>query len=55
VLVQIADTNEVRTARQIDLAVRVLEPVLLVIMAISVFCILLGILLPILTMGSAVM
>jgi len=55
VLVQIAETNEVRTARQIDLAVRVLEPVLLVIMALAVFCILLGILLPILTMGSAAM
>ncbi|MHC4698266.1 MAG: type II secretion system F family protein, partial [Planctomycetota bacterium] len=54
VLVQIADTNEVRTARQIDVGVRVLEPVLLVIMASLVFCILVAILLPILTMGSAV-
>lgn len=54
VLIQIADTNEARTARQIDLAVRVLEPVLLVVMASLVFCILVAILLPILTMGSAV-
>ncbi len=54
VLIQIAETNEVRTARQIDLGVRVLEPVLLVIMASLVFCILIAILLPILTMGSAV-
>jgi general secretion pathway protein F/type IV pilus assembly protein PilC len=54
VLVHIADTNEVRTARQIDVGVRVLEPVLLVIMASLVFCILVAILLPILTMGSAV-
>ena len=51
----IADTNEARTARQIDLGVRVLEPVLLVVMASLVFCILVAILLPILTMGSAAM
>ncbi len=52
VLVQIADTNEARTARTVDLAVRVLEPILLVIMAMAVFCIALGLLLPILTMGA---
>ncbi|MCH8966364.1 MAG: type II secretion system F family protein [Planctomycetes bacterium] len=52
VLVQIADTNEARTARSIDLAVRVLEPILLVIMAMAVFCIAVALLLPILTMGS---
>ena len=55
VLVQIAETNEARTARQIDLAVRVVEPALLVVMASLVFCILLGVLLPILTMGSTAM
>lgn len=54
VLVQIADTNEVRTARMIDLGVRVIEPVLLVIMASIVFCIAIALLLPILTMGSSV-
>lgn len=54
VLVQIADTNEVRTARQIDLGVRVLEPVLLVCMAVVVGCIMVGLLLPILTMGAGV-
>jgi len=53
VLVQIADTNEARTARTVDLAVRILEPILLVIMAMAVFCIALGLLLPILTMGAA--
>ncbi len=53
VLVQVADTNEVRTARQIDLAVRVLEPILLAVMAAMVFCIAMALLLPILTMGSA--
>lgn len=55
VLVQIAETNEARTGRQIDLAVRIVEPALLVIMAMLVFCILMAVLLPILTMGSAVM
>lgn len=54
VLIQIAETNEARTARSIDLGVRVLEPVLLVIMAGAVFCIAIALLLPILTMGSAV-
>ena len=54
VLVQIADTNEARTARSIDLAVRVLEPILLAIMAAVVFCIAVALLLPILTMGSSV-
>ena len=51
-LVQIADTNEARTARQIDLAVRILEPILLAMMAGMVFCIAVALLLPILTMGS---
>jgi general secretion pathway protein F/type IV pilus assembly protein PilC len=54
VLVQIADTNEARTARTIDLAVRVLEPVLLAMMAGVVFCIAVALLLPILTMGAGV-
>jgi len=52
VLVQIADTNEARTARAIDLAVRVIEPLLLVVMASIVFCIAVALLLPILTMGG---
>lgn len=54
VLVQIADTNEARTARTIDLAVRVLEPMLLLAMAGAVGSIMIGLLLPILTMGSGV-
>jgi len=52
VLVQIADTNEVRTARQIDLGVRIIEPVLLVVMAGMVLVIAIALLLPILTMGT---
>ncbi len=54
VLVQIAETNEARTARSIDLAVRVLEPLLLLMMAAIVFCIAVALLLPILTMGTGV-
>jgi len=54
VLVQIADANEVRTARQVDLAVRVLEPLLLVGMALNVMVILLALLLPMMSMGDAV-
>lgn len=54
VLVQIADTQEARTARQVDLAVRVLEPILLIMMAAMVLCIAFALLLPILTMGTAV-
>ncbi len=53
VLVQIADTNEARTGRMIELGVRVIEPVLLVMMAGAVFVIAIALLLPILTMGSS--
>lgn len=53
VLVQIAETNEARTARMVDLGVRIIEPVLLLIMAMLVFCIAIALLLPILTMGSS--
>jgi general secretion pathway protein F/type IV pilus assembly protein PilC len=52
VLVQIAETNEARTARSIDITVRLLEPILLVIMAVMVLCIALALLLPILTMST---
>ena len=53
VLIQIADTNEARTGRQIDLGVRVIEPVLLVFMAAMVGVIAVALLLPIMTMGSS--
>ncbi len=55
VLVQIADTNEARTARQIDLAVRLIEPLLLMLMAGMVLCIALALLLPILSMSTSAM
>lgn len=53
VLVQIADTNEARTARQIDLGVRLVEPILLVFIASVVLFIALALLVPILTSSSA--
>lgn len=53
VLVTVADTNEVRAARVIDLAVRLIEPVLLLFMAVMVLLIALAILVPILTSSSA--
>jgi len=53
VLVQIADSNETRLARQIDLGVRLLEPVMLVVMACFVLTIAIALLVPILRMSSA--
>jgi general secretion pathway protein F/type IV pilus assembly protein PilC len=52
VLVQVADSNEARTASLIDLAVRLLEPMLLLAMAVVVLFIAMSLLIPILTMGS---
>lgn len=52
VLVTIADANEARAARVIDLGVRLLEPVLLLLMAVMVLFIALAILVPILTMST---
>jgi type II secretory pathway component PulF len=53
VLVQIADSNEARTARQIDLGVRLLEPLMLLVMAVVVLVIAVALLVPILTMSTA--
>ncbi len=44
VLVQIAESNEVRTGRQIDLGVRLLEPLMLMVMARLTVVILLSLL-----------
>lgn len=49
VLITIADSYETRTARKIDLALRLLEPVLLIVMAVVVGTIAVSLLLPILT------
>jgi type II secretory pathway component PulF len=53
VLVQIADSNEVRTGRKIDLAVRLLEPIMLVFMAGIVLVIAMALLVPIMRMSTA--
>jgi len=52
VLVQIADTVERRTNRQVDQAVRLIEPVILCLVAMGIGCLALGLLLPIFTMAS---
>lgn len=52
VLVQIAETNESRTARTIDTTVRLVEPLLLTMMAFIVGGIAFALLLPILKMGA---
>ena len=54
VLVTIADSYETRTSRKIDMAVRLIEPLLLVGMAGVVAVIAIALLLPILTMSSGV-
>jgi type II secretory pathway component PulF len=53
VLVQIADSNEARTGRQIDLGVRLLEPIMLMVMAGLVLVIAVALLVPILKMSTA--
>jgi general secretion pathway protein F len=52
VLVEVADTNEARTSQLIDTSVRLLEPVLIVFMAMIVGIVALGLLLPILGMAA---
>ena len=53
VLVQIADTVERRTNRQVDQAVRLIEPAILCVVAAGIGFLALGLLLPIFTMASA--
>ncbi len=53
VLLQIADTVERRTNRQIDQAVRLVEPVILCLVAAGIGFMALGLLLPIFTLASA--
>jgi len=53
VLVQIADSNEARTSRMVDFGVRLLEPLLLLVMAVMVLIVAIALLVPILRMGSA--
>ena len=52
VLVDIADTQETRTARRIELMVRMLEPVMLVVMAGLTLLVMAALLLPVFKMSS---
>lgn len=52
VLVDIADGLERRTSRQLDLAVRLLEPIMLLILAAVVLFVVIALLLPVLKMSS---
>jgi general secretion pathway protein F/type IV pilus assembly protein PilC len=53
VLVSIAETLEKGTSRKLDLMVRLLEPLMLMVMAIIILFIVIALLMPILNMGSA--
>jgi general secretion pathway protein F len=52
VLIGIADALEKRTSRQLELFVRLLEPVMLLVMAVIVLIVVLGLLLPVFKMGT---
>jgi general secretion pathway protein F/type IV pilus assembly protein PilC len=54
VLVEIADGLERRTARRLELAIRLLEPVMILIMAVIVLVVVLALLLPIFKMTSTI-
>jgi general secretion pathway protein F len=54
VLVDIADSLEKRTARNLDLMVKLLEPLMLLVMAFAVLVVVAGLLLPVFKMGQAV-
>ena len=52
VLVNIADGLESRTSRRLDLMVRLLEPLMLMVMATIILCIVIALLMPIMKMGT---
>jgi len=54
VLVEIADGLEKRTSRRLELAVRLLEPILLLVLAGAVLCVVIALLLPIIKMSSTI-
>ena len=54
VLLDIADGLEKRTSRQLELFVRLLEPVMLLVMAAITLLVVAGLLLPVFKMSSAV-
>jgi general secretion pathway protein F/type IV pilus assembly protein PilC len=54
VLIDISESLERRTARNLELMVKLLEPVMLLVMAAVVLVVVAGLLLPVFKMGSAV-
>ena len=54
VLIDIADSLEKRTARNLELLVKLLEPIMLLVMAGVTLLIVVGLLLPVFKMGSTV-
>jgi general secretion pathway protein F len=54
VLMDIAETSERRTSRELDLFVRLLEPALLVVMGVVVLIVVSGLLMPVFKMSEAV-
>ena len=52
VLVEVADNLERRTDRRLNLAVRLLEPIMLLILAAIVLCVVIALLMPIMKMSS---
>jgi type II secretory pathway component PulF len=54
VLIAIADGLEKRTARRLDLAVRLLEPIMLLVLAVIVLLVVIALLLPVLKMSSTI-
>ncbi|HEY2783606.1 MAG TPA: type II secretion system F family protein, partial [Fimbriiglobus sp.] len=54
VLIDIAESLEKRTSRQLDLMVKLLEPMMLLIMACAVLAVVAGLLLPVFKMGEVV-
>jgi general secretion pathway protein F/type IV pilus assembly protein PilC len=54
VLIDIAEGLEKRSSRQLELFVRLLEPVMLLVMALAVLLVVAGLLLPVFKMGSSV-
>jgi general secretion pathway protein F/type IV pilus assembly protein PilC len=53
VLVEVADGLEQRTARRLDLVVRLLEPVMLLVLAGLVLFVVIALLLPVIKMSSS--
>lgn len=54
VLVDIADSTERRTSRQLDLAVRLLEPLMLLVMACVILIVVIALLLPVFQMSATI-